>query len=140
MLRVGVGKFKVNRRKISNGGMPSLFAVKGLDVVEERTFSVIVIPMEGTIPLLRIVSKSDGSVLGEFKGSSQHPSIVRFAMEKKKRRQTDRALRPKMRSPGHPPGWRREHQQRFLNASSADKADLTTNDHDKGPSPFRCNC
>jgi IS30 family transposase len=30
-----------------------------------------------------------------------------------KRRQSDRALRPPMRSPGRPPGWRREHRQRF---------------------------
>lgn len=27
-----------------------------------------------------------------------------------------RALRPPMRSPGRPPGWRREHQQRFWEA------------------------
>jgi IS30 family transposase len=30
-----------------------------------------------------------------------------------KRRRADRALRPPMRSPGRPPGWRREHRQRF---------------------------
>jgi IS30 family transposase len=34
-------------------------------------------------------------------------------MAGKKRRQADRALRPPMRSPGRPPGWRREHQMRF---------------------------
>ena len=31
----------------------------------------------------------------------------------KKPRAADRALRPPMRSPGRPPGWRREHQQKF---------------------------
>ena len=30
-----------------------------------------------------------------------------------KRRRSDRAGRPAMRSPGRPPGWRREHRQRF---------------------------
>jgi IS30 family transposase len=30
-----------------------------------------------------------------------------------KRRRSDRAGRPRMRSPGRPPGWRREHRQRF---------------------------
>lgn len=30
-----------------------------------------------------------------------------------KRRRSDRAGRPKMRSPGRPPGWQREHKQRF---------------------------
>ena len=35
--------------------------------------------------------------------------------EQKKRRAT-RALRPAMRSPGRPPGWRREHQKRFWEA------------------------
>ena len=30
-----------------------------------------------------------------------------------KRRRADRALRPPMRSPGRPSGWRREHRQRF---------------------------
>ena len=34
-------------------------------------------------------------------------------MAGKKRRPADRALRPPMRSPGRPPGWRREHQKRF---------------------------
>jgi len=34
-------------------------------------------------------------------------------MASKKRRPADRALRPPMRSPGRPPGWRREHSQRF---------------------------
>jgi len=33
-----------------------------------------------------------------------------------KRRRSDRALRPPMRSPGRPPGWRREHRQRFWEA------------------------
>ena len=33
-----------------------------------------------------------------------------------KRRRSDRALRPPMRSPGRPPVWRREHQQRFWEA------------------------
>ncbi len=33
-----------------------------------------------------------------------------------KRRRSDRALRPSMRSPGRPPVWRREHQQRFWEA------------------------
>ena len=32
------------------------------------------------------------------------------------RRRSDRALRPPMRSPGRPPVWRREHQQRFWDA------------------------
>ena len=32
------------------------------------------------------------------------------------RRPADRALRPPMRSPGRPPGWRREHRQRFWEA------------------------
>ena len=31
----------------------------------------------------------------------------------KRRRRSDRAGRPPMRSPGRPPGWRREHRQRF---------------------------
>ena len=31
-------------------------------------------------------------------------------------RRSDRALRPPMRSPGRPPGWRREHLQQFLRA------------------------
>ena len=31
----------------------------------------------------------------------------------RKRRRSDRALRPRMHSPGRPPGWRREHQQWF---------------------------
>ncbi len=33
-------------------------------------------------------------------------------------RRSDRALRPKMRSPGRPPGWRREHVQVFWQAIS----------------------
>jgi IS30 family transposase len=33
-----------------------------------------------------------------------------------RRRRAGRALRPPMRSPGRPPGWRREHQQRFWEA------------------------
>ncbi len=31
-------------------------------------------------------------------------------------RRSDRALRPVMRSPGRPPVWRREHQERFWEA------------------------
>ncbi len=31
----------------------------------------------------------------------------------KRKRGSARALRPAMRSPGRPPGWRREHQKRF---------------------------
>ena len=34
-------------------------------------------------------------------------------MGARKVRRSDRALRPAMRSPGRPPGWRREHQERF---------------------------
>jgi len=34
-------------------------------------------------------------------------------MAGKKRRPANRVLRPPLRSPGRPPGWRREHQQRF---------------------------
>ena len=34
-------------------------------------------------------------------------------MGKPKRRRSDLAGRPAMRSPGRPPGWRREHRQRF---------------------------
>ena len=34
-------------------------------------------------------------------------------MGKPKRRKSDRAGRPGIRSPGRPPGWRREHRQRF---------------------------
>ena len=34
-------------------------------------------------------------------------------MGRPKRRRSDRAGRPAMRSPGRPPGWRREHRQRF---------------------------
>src|SRR5680860_474134 len=34
-------------------------------------------------------------------------------MGTRKNRPADRALRPPMRSPGRPPGWRREHLQRF---------------------------
>ena len=37
-------------------------------------------------------------------------------METRKRRRSDRALRPPMRSPGRPPGWRREHRQQFWKA------------------------
>src|SRR5918995_1746372 len=33
-----------------------------------------------------------------------------------KQRAADRALRPRMRSPGRPPGWRREHRQWFWEA------------------------
>lgn len=33
-----------------------------------------------------------------------------------RRRRANRASRPPMRSPGRPPGWRREHQQRFWEA------------------------
>jgi transposase, IS30 family len=35
---------------------------------------------------------------------------------RRRRRAADRALRPPMRSPGRPPGWRREHRQRFWEA------------------------
>ena len=34
-------------------------------------------------------------------------------MEARKGRRSDRALRPAMRSPGRPPGWQREHRERF---------------------------
>jgi transposase, IS30 family len=34
-------------------------------------------------------------------------------MEEGQRRRADRAWRPAMRSPGRPPGWRREHKRRF---------------------------
>ncbi|MEE9533475.1 MAG: IS30 family transposase [Acidimicrobiia bacterium] len=37
-------------------------------------------------------------------------------MAAKKRRRADLAGRPPMRSPGRPPGWRREHRQRFWEA------------------------
>ncbi len=37
-------------------------------------------------------------------------------MGTRQRRRSDRALRPPMRSPGRPPVWRREHQQRFWEA------------------------
>ena len=37
-------------------------------------------------------------------------------MGARRRRAADRALRPPMRSPGRPPGWRREHRQRFWEA------------------------
>lgn len=37
-------------------------------------------------------------------------------MDRGRRRQADRALRPPMRSPGRPPGWRREHVRRFWEA------------------------
>lgn len=37
-------------------------------------------------------------------------------MRPKKLRKSARALRPPMYSPGRPPGWRREHQQRFWEA------------------------
>ncbi len=37
-------------------------------------------------------------------------------MKRKKGRPADRALRPPMRSPGRPPGWRREHRKRFWDA------------------------
>jgi transposase, IS30 family len=37
-------------------------------------------------------------------------------MGTRKRRRAVRALRPAMRSPGRPPGWRREHLQRFWEA------------------------
>src|SRR5665648_866399 len=45
-------------------------------------------------------------------------------------RRSDRALRPPMRSPGRPPGWRREHLQEFWEAiarglSSEDAATAT---------------
>ncbi len=47
-------------------------------------------------------------------------------MGTKKRCQSDRALRPPMRSPGRPPSWRREHQQLFwatiARGSSSEKA------------------
>ncbi len=34
-------------------------------------------------------------------------------MATRRRQPADRAIRPPMRSPGRPPGWRREHRQRF---------------------------
>src|SRR5713226_7664284 len=37
-------------------------------------------------------------------------------MGARKSRRADRALRPPMRSPGRPPGWRREHVQQFWEA------------------------
>src|ERR1700690_1925536 len=37
-------------------------------------------------------------------------------MGERRRRAADRALRPAMRSPGRPTGWRREHRQRFWEA------------------------
>ena len=37
-------------------------------------------------------------------------------MGSRRARRNDRALRPPMRSPGRPPGWRREHLQRFWKA------------------------
>lgn len=37
-------------------------------------------------------------------------------MKRKKVRPADRALRPPMRSPGRPPGWRCEHRKRFWDA------------------------
>lgn len=37
-------------------------------------------------------------------------------MRGRKRRRSDRVLRPSMRSPGRPPGWRREHRKRFWEA------------------------
>src|SRR5664280_1228900 len=37
-------------------------------------------------------------------------------MASRRRRRSDRALRPPMRSPGRPPGWRREHLQQFWEA------------------------
>src|SRR5260221_988023 len=37
-------------------------------------------------------------------------------MGERRRRAADRALRPRMRSPGRPTGWRREHRQRFWEA------------------------
>ncbi len=40
-------------------------------------------------------------------------------MAGKKHRPADRALRPAMRSPGRPPGWRREHQKRFWDGIAA---------------------
>lgn len=47
-------------------------------------------------------------------------------MGTRKRRRSDRALRPAMRSPGRPPVWRREHLQRFwreiAGGSSSEKA------------------
>jgi IS30 family transposase len=55
-------------------------------------------------------------VLGESTRSSQHLDREEFAMDNKKRRRSDRALRPPMRSPGRPPVWRREHRQRFWEA------------------------
>lgn len=37
-------------------------------------------------------------------------------MGSRRNRRSDRALRPPMRSPGRPPGWRREHLQQFWEA------------------------
>ena len=37
-------------------------------------------------------------------------------MGSRRARSSDRALRPPMRSPGRPPGWRREHLQQFWEA------------------------
>ena len=37
-------------------------------------------------------------------------------MDSRRRRRSDRTLRPPLRSPGRPPGWRREHLQQFWEA------------------------
>jgi hypothetical protein len=50
-------------------------------------------------------------------------------MGRRRRRRADRAGRPPMRSPGHPPVGRREHRQRFWNAvgrgSSSEEAGVS---------------
>ena len=51
-----------------------------------------------------------------------------------KRRRSDRAGRPLMRSPGRPPGWRREHRQRFW-AAIADGATSEAAGVEAGVSP-----
>ena len=55
-------------------------------------------------------------------------------MGEPRRRRSDRAGRPAMRSPGRPPGWRREHRQRFW-AAIADGATSEAAGVEAGVSP-----
>ena len=53
------------------------------------------------------------AVYGADSSGRRNTRLRGVAMGRPKRRRSDRAGRPAMRSPGRPPGWRREHRQRF---------------------------
>ena len=68
------------------------------------------------VPAPGLVHHSDRGCQGEFNWSSQHLDDGGAAMQRRKRRRSDRAGRPAMRSPGRPPATGRAEQQRFWKA------------------------